>query len=139
MTRVAQNLTADIEAKWQALQQAAAGCGVRLPADAANETEIRRVLGFSEFVSRHAVQNPHWVATLLKRGRLNAPYDRLAYQRRWDAAFAGDPEAVFAQLTSTLGRFWRVVMLLFAWGDLSGWAELYAIFYELWYLADVCF
>ncbi len=138
MTRVAQNLTADIEAKWQALQQAAAGCGVRLPADAANETEIRRVLGFSEFVSRHAVQNPHWVATLLKRGRLNAPYDRLAYQRRWDAAFAGDPEAVFAQLPTTLRRFRREEMLRIAWRDLSGRAPLEAILSELSDLADVC-
>ncbi|MGD8266995.1 MAG: hypothetical protein PVF55_02435, partial [Desulfobacterales bacterium] len=64
MTSVSRNLDADFEAKWQAFHQAAAVGGVRLPPAAAAEAEIRRVLGFSEFVSRHAVQNPDWVATL---------------------------------------------------------------------------
>ncbi|MGD9252071.1 MAG: hypothetical protein PVG19_12635, partial [Desulfobacterales bacterium] len=131
MTSVSRNLDADFEAKWQAFHQAATVGGVRLPPAAAAEAEIRRVLGFSEFVSRHAVQNPDWVATLFQSDTLNIPRDRQAYQRRWDAVFDGTFEEVFAQLPKVLRRFRREEMLRIAWRDLSGRAPLEEILSEL--------
>ena len=136
MTSVSRRLSADIEAKWQAFHQAAAVRGVRLPTTA--EAEIQRVLGFSEFVSRHAVQNPDWVATLFQNDPLNTPRDRQTYQRRWNALFVDHSQETFAQLPMVLRRFRREEMLRIAWRDLSGRAPLEETLSELSDLADVC-
>ena len=138
MTSASRDLTTDMEAKSKAFYQSAADHGVRLPTDAAVATEIQRVLGFSEFVSRHAMKVPEWVDTLFRSDDLNTPRNRPAYQRRLDAVLRQDAPTDIAALPSALRRFRREEMLRIAWRDLSGRAPLDETLAELSDLADVC-
>ena len=130
-------LDADIEAKWQAFCQAATQGETLWPLDEAVAAEARRVLGFSEFIRRHAVQFPEWVGQLLARGGLDRPRDRDAFQQHLDRLIPSANEAK-AELPAALRRFRKDEMLRIAWRDLSGRAPLDEILSELSHLADVC-
>nr|MBL0714437.1 bifunctional [glutamate--ammonia ligase]-adenylyl-L-tyrosine phosphorylase/[glutamate--ammonia-ligase] adenylyltransferase [Desulfobacterales bacterium] len=138
MTRSPQNLEADIEAKWQAFCQAASQSNVTIPSGAGIAAEIRRTLGFSEFIARNAVRSPEWVAALIQAGELERPRDRRVDQRRLEALVNGDAEAAETVLSANLRRFRREEMLRIAWRDLAGRAPLEEILSELSHLADVC-
>ncbi|MDJ0873879.1 MAG: bifunctional [glutamate--ammonia ligase]-adenylyl-L-tyrosine phosphorylase/[glutamate--ammonia-ligase] adenylyltransferase [Desulfobacterales bacterium] len=137
MSASTQALDADMEAKWQAFCQAAAQVDTVLPLEAAMAAEVKRVLGFSEFIGRHAVQFPEWVVTLFERGDLDRPRDRAAYQQRLDRLIPTGSDAT-AELPAVLRRFRKDEMLRIAWRDLSGRAPLDEILSELSHLADVC-
>jgi glutamate-ammonia-ligase adenylyltransferase len=138
MSPTSARLDADITTRWQAFCQAAADQAAALPDDPAGRTEIRRVLGFSDFIWRHAVQSPSWVMRLLIDPALHAPRDAPAYRRRLQTQIPADPAAAVAELPAVLRRFRRQEMLRIAWRDLSGRAPLEEILLELSHLADVC-
>ena len=137
MSRSIQHLDADIESQWQAFCQAAAQGGVSLPDEEALLAEIRRVLGASEFVARHALRSPEWVTDLLGSRDLNTPRDHDSCRRRLDRLLPGGLDAD-AELPTALRQFRRDEMLRIAWRDLSGRAPLEEILSELSHLADVC-
>ncbi len=130
-------LDADIEAKWQAFCQAAAQANTILSFETATAAEVKRVLGFSEFIARHAVQFPEWVVKLHESGDLDHPRDRDAYQQRLDRHIPTGSEAA-AELPAALRRFRKDEMLRIARRDLSGRAPLDEVLFELSHLADVC-
>jgi glutamate-ammonia-ligase adenylyltransferase len=138
MRRSFRNLDADIAAKWQAFCQAAAQCNVHLPAQASIQSEIRRVLGLSEFITRHAIRSPEWVVALLKSRDLDTPRDPRAYRQGLDRLIPRDSVDADAELPAALRRFRREEMLRIAWRDLSGRAPLEDVLSELSHLADVC-
>ncbi len=133
-----QHLEADIEDKWQAFCAAAACSGSALPSETSQQAEIRRVLGFSEFVTRHALRFPAAVLTLLQGRDLDSPLDRSAYQQRLTRLIPDDADAAAADLPTILRLFRRDEMVRIAWRDLAGRASLEDILSELSHLADVC-
>jgi glutamate-ammonia-ligase adenylyltransferase len=133
-----QNIANDIEARWQVFCTAARQKKITLPAEAETQVEIRRVLGFSEFVTRHAVQFPEWVVALLQDCGLDQPRDRRAYQQRLNRLMSSGLDAAATELPAVLRRFRKEEMLRIAWRDLAGRAPLEEILEELSHLADVC-
>ncbi|MDJ0720470.1 MAG: bifunctional [glutamate--ammonia ligase]-adenylyl-L-tyrosine phosphorylase/[glutamate--ammonia-ligase] adenylyltransferase [Desulfobacterales bacterium] len=132
------HLDSDIEQRWQAFQTAARHNSLPLPAEAAIRAEIRRVLGFSDFIARHASQTPAWVTEILQSGDLDRTIDRPAYARRLDRLMPAASDITDDELAQALRAFRRQEMLRIAWRDLSGRAALDEILSELSHLADVC-
>ena len=138
MSRALRNLDVDIESRWQAFCQAALAHGVSLPVEGPLSTEIRRVLGASEFVTRHAVRYPEWMIALLHSRDLDAPRDRDAYRLSLHRLIPKDNDAAATELSTLLRRFRRDEMLRIAWRDLAGRAPFEDILTELSHLADAC-
>ena len=138
MSRATPNIDADIETRWRTFCQAAARQEITLPSQGPMATEIRRVLGASEFVTRHAVRSPGWVAALLHDRDRDRPRDRRTYQQRLDRLMPSDMTAAATELPTVLRRFRKEEMLRIAWRDLAGRAPLEEILNELSHLADVC-
>ncbi|MDJ0810078.1 MAG: bifunctional [glutamate--ammonia ligase]-adenylyl-L-tyrosine phosphorylase/[glutamate--ammonia-ligase] adenylyltransferase [Desulfobacterales bacterium] len=132
------HLDSDIEQRWQTFQTAARHANITLPADAAIQAEIRRVLGFSDFIARHAAQTPAWVSQTIQSGDLDRTIDRPVYTRRLDRLMPAASDVAEDELFKALRAFRRQEMLRIAWRDLSGRASLDEILSELSHLADVC-
>ncbi len=134
----AKHLDTDIEQRWQALQTAARQNNVTLPTEAEIQAEIRRVIGFSDFIARHAAQTPEWVTETIQNGDLDRTIDQPTYARRLDGLLPAADEISADELSHALRAFRKQEMLRIAWRDLSGRAPLDAILSELSHLADVC-
>ncbi len=132
------NLETDLEARWQAFLAAARQSDITLPAEGKVQAEIQRVLGCSDFIARHAAQNPAWPMALILGGDLDRAIDRQAYGARLDGLMPGAKETSVDELPDVLRAFRKQEMLRIAWRDLSGRASLDEILSELSHLADVC-
>ncbi len=133
-----EHLDTDFESRWQAFQAAARQNDISLPADARIQAEMRRVLGFSDFIARHATRTPAWTLELIQSGDLDRTIDQQTYAQRLER-LVPDAEATSAEaLSGALRAFRKQEMLRIAWRDLAGRASLDDILRELSHLADVC-
>ena len=128
----------DFETRWQAFQAAARQNDVALPAEAEIQAEIRRALGFSDFIARHATRTPGWAVELIQSGDMDRSIDPQAYARRLERLLPDADAPSEDTLATALRAFRKQEMLRIAWRDLSGRAPLDDILSELSHLADVC-
>ncbi|MCW8917878.1 MAG: bifunctional [glutamate--ammonia ligase]-adenylyl-L-tyrosine phosphorylase/[glutamate--ammonia-ligase] adenylyltransferase [Gammaproteobacteria bacterium] len=100
------------------------------------QTETRRVLALSEFISQSLQRDASLLADLITSGDLFSRYDAGCYTARLSTLLDGCAEE--KQLGEQLRRFRRREMVRIAWRDLAGRAELIETTADLSHLADAC-
>ncbi len=128
-------LKADLETKWDRLEQTWQEAGLHLPADRDLRDRLRRVLAFSDFVADSCVREPLLAARLWEDGGLR-PAASADPAGRLRACLDGAADV--DDLAGRLRRFRRREMVRIAWRDLTGSADLAATTSDLSDLAEAC-
>lgn len=129
-------LEIESEQKWNEFCQSCHQDNLSIDHILTNQSEIRKVFGFSDFIARSCIRYPRLAIDLIQSGDLQRPYDTQEYLSRVHGAVHQATNE--SELMTGLRQLRCREMIRIAWRDLMGYADLDETTGDLSRFADAC-